>query len=113
MTGVTAMASALKARHPEHHVVVVWDRGPCHRSQILREIPGLTVVPLPSYSPQLNPPERFFEEVRRDTCNTIFSTLEKLEEVISASVKRLSDDVEGMKRLLGYEWIRQQCSEVN
>ncbi|NWF66489.1 MAG: transposase [Campylobacterales bacterium] len=35
----------------------------------------LSICTLPPYSPQLNPVERFFYEVRRDTSNRIYSSL--------------------------------------
>ena len=108
-----AFLTALKAEHPDKHVVIVWDNGPCHRRNDLRSIPGLTVLFLPPYSPELNPPERFFEEIRRATCNAIFESMEKLEETISTAVNTWSNDEEAMKQLLGYEWIKTQYEGVN
>ncbi|MBP9749775.1 MAG: transposase, partial [Candidatus Pacebacteria bacterium] len=70
------------------------------------------VIFLPPYSPELNPAERYFEEMRRGTANRVFEKLEDIEKVIEAEVKRWSDDTEAMKRLLGYGWIRKQVLEV-
>ena len=67
---------------------------------------------LPPYSPELNPAERFFGELRKATANRIFATIEEQEAVIYEKLCALADDTEGMKRLLGYEWIRIQCGEV-
>ena len=94
-------------------VIVVWDNAPCHRPTIHRSIPGLIVLFLPAYSPQLNPCERFFEELRKATANTIFKTIEEQEVAIDSALNRLADNIEGMKGLLGYEWILTQCSGVN
>ena len=94
-------------------VIVVWDNAPCHRPKIHRDIPGLIILFLPPYSPELNPAERFFEELRKATANHIFKTIEEQEKAIEEKLNRLADDVEGMKRLTGYEWILEQCSEVN
>lgn len=98
----------LKKQHPNRHVGVVWDNAPCHRRKDMREIEGLTVVHLPAYSPELNPTERFFEEMRRVTSNRIFESLEAQEELITKAVNDWSDDIERMKRLTGYEWILKQ-----
>ena len=54
----------LKKEYPDTLVIVVWDNAPCHRPLVHREIDGLIVLFLPPYSPQLNPCERFFEELR-------------------------------------------------
>jgi transposase len=102
----------LKKEYPDTLVILVWDNAPCHRPKIHRKIPGLIVLFLPPYSPQLNPAERFFEELRRTTADQIFKTIEAQEIVIEKALNAWADNIEGMKQLLGYEWILKQCSEV-
>lgn len=103
----------LKKQHPDKTVVVVWDNAPCHRPMIHREIEGLIVLFLPPYSPELNPAERFFEEIRKATANQIFKTIEEQEKAIETRLNALADDVAGMRQLLGYEWIKRQCLGVS
>ena len=98
----------LKKQHPLHHVVIVIDNAPCHRPKILHTIEGLTVIYLPPYSPELNPVERFFEEVRRSTCNQVFSTLEVLEDTITIAINSWSK--ERLQQLCCYDWIRKQVT---
>lgn len=102
----------LKKKHPNEHVVVVLDNAPCHRSGVLRNIQGMTLIPLPSYSPELNPTERFFEEIRRGTANVVYESLEKIEATITESVNTWSSNIAAMKNLLGYDWILEQCRSV-
>jgi len=103
----------LKKQHADQTVIVVWDNAPCHRPKIHREITGLIVLFLPPYSPELNPAERFFGEVRKATANQVFKTIEDQEVLIEAKVRELADDTEGMKQLLGYEWILEQAGGFN
>jgi transposase len=103
----------LKKKHSDKMVVLVWDNAPCHRPIIHREIPGLIVLFLPPYSPELNPAERFFEELRKATANIIFKSIEEQEVAIKAKLNTLANDTTGMKQLLGYEWILKQYGEVN
>jgi len=103
----------LKKQHPDRLVVVVWDNAPCHRPKIHREIPGLIVLFLPSYAPELNPTERFFEEMRKATANHIFTSIQEQERVIAEKLNALADDTGGMKRLTGYDWIIKQSEVVN
>lgn len=103
----------LKKEHPDELVILVWDNAPCHRPTIHREIEGLIVLFLPPYSPQLNPCERFFEELRKATACTIFKTIEEQQQRIEEKLNSLADDREGMRQLLGYPWILKQCSVVN
>ena len=103
----------LKKKHPDKHVVVVMDNAPCHRPKAVHSIPGMTIIYLPSYSPELNPAERFFEEVRKYTANEIFDGLDTVEARVEKGVNELSSDKNMMKELLGYGWIREQCGVVN
>ena len=98
----------LKKQHPLQNVVVVIDNAPCHRPKILHSIEGLTLIKLPPYSPELNPVERFFEEMRRSTCNQVFSTLEVLEDTITIAVNSWSK--ERLQQLCCYDWIRKQVT---
>lgn len=103
----------LKKQHPDQHVIVVWDNAPCHRPRVLHGIPGLTLIHLPSYSPELNPAERFFEEIRRATANKVFKSIEQQETLIATAVNQWSSNKDALKQLLGYAWIREQCGVVS
>jgi transposase len=103
----------LKKQRPDTLVVLVWDNAPCHRPMVHREIDGLIVLFLPPYSPELNPAERFFEELRKATANQIFKTIEDQEVVIEEKLNELTSDVKAMKQLLGYDWILRQCGVVS
>ena len=99
----------LKKKYPDVPVVVVWDNAPCHRPKIHRQIPGVIILFLPPYSPELNPAERFFEEVRKGTANDIFKTIEEQNQVIESTVNELVNDPSALQRLVGYQWILEQC----
>lgn len=77
------------SRHPR--VVLLIDNAPWHRGtpidEALRENPHLAFKRLPSYSPQLNPIERFWKVLRRRaTHNRLFDTLADLKSSIRASL---------------------------
>ena len=55
--------------------IIVWDNTSFHKSKKL-ENNDLTIIFLPSYSPELNPTERFFQEIRKVNANRIFENLE-------------------------------------
>ena len=103
----------LKKHHPNKMVVLVWDNAPCHRPLIHRTIPGLIVLFLPPYSPELNPAERFFEELRKSTANRIFKSIEEQEKAIEEKLNALAKDRTAMKQLLEYEGIKKQAERVN
>lgn len=99
---------ALQEKFPDDHLLIIWDRAPFHRSQSLKR-KHMTLIPLPSYSPQLNPVERYFGEMRKFTANRIFRDgIKVLSKVIENSILELSKNLEAMKILTGYSWIREQ-----
>ena len=49
---------------------VVWDGAPSHRGKLMGQV-GFARIFLPPYWPELNPPERVFEELRRDIAGTL------------------------------------------
>jgi transposase len=105
--------TSLKKEHPDKEVYVVWDNAPTHRPQGLKQIKGLTLIQLPSYSPELNPAERFFEEIRRVTANETFENIKAQEKVIEEALLSYIKDEQKLKQLVGYDWIREQCGGVN
>ena len=90
------------AAHPRHvgrmyprenhnRVVILIDNAPGHRGKPINaaraENPHLEFKRLPSYSPQLNPVERFWKKLRRRaTHNRLFDTLADLKSSIRASL---------------------------
>ena len=72
-------------------VVLLIDNAPWHRGRLideaLRDNPHLEFQRLPSYSPQLNPIERFWKKLRRRaTHNRLFDTLADLKASLRASL---------------------------
>lgn len=98
----------LEKHYPNQHLVIVYDNAPSHRPKIVRQRTRITSIFLPPYSPELNPAERFFEEIRKATANQLFPTLDDQEHTIEEAVKTLSLDEDKMKQLLGYDWIKKQ-----
>jgi hypothetical protein len=104
---------SLQERFPDDHLVVVWDRAPFHRPKSLKR-KHMTLINLPSYSPQLNPVERFFGEMRKFTANKIFREgIDALSKIVENAVVLLSNAKESIKRLTAYDWIIEQWKIVS
>ena len=78
-------------RQKHKRVVILIDNAPWHRGkpidEALRDHPHLEFKRLPSYSPQLNPIERFWKKLRRRaTHNRLFDTLADLKTSLRASL---------------------------
>jgi len=59
----------LRAEVPDKALIVLWDGAPYHRAKAVREVAttlGITLIPLPGYSPDLMPVEALWRWLRED-----------------------------------------------
>lgn len=84
---------------------VVWDGAAAHRSAVVREL-GVPTVVLPAYSPELNPVERLFLEVRRWVEGVVYGgDLEAKVAAVEAYLRALASDPARVRSLVGWDWI--------
>lgn len=90
---------------------LVWDNAPSHRDAGIQRV-ALTQVGLPSYSPELNPAERLFEEIRRQVEGRVYATLEEKMAAVQAVVDELNADPARIRRLCGWDWIDDAIAQL-
>lgn len=83
---------------------VVWDGASSHRAEVVQET-GFPLVQQPAYAPELNPPERFFEELRRAVEGKVYDTINAKMAAIEAELRQWDADPERVRRLVGWWWI--------
>jgi transposase len=86
-----------------NRVGLVLDGSGSHRA----DIPWLAHVvplPLPPYSPELNPAEQVFRVLRPTLANRIFATLAELEEAIITQLQPYWERPAFVQRLTAYPW---------
>jgi transposase len=99
-------------RHADEFIVMVLDGAGWHRAKRLRVPPNLRLVPLPSWSPQLNPAEHVWDELReKHFANRRFASMDQLEEQLVAGLASLEADAPRMASLTGFGWIT--CVSLN
>ena len=62
-------------------------------------------VRLPPYSPELNPAERVFQEIRRRTEGRVYDTVADKQAAADAYLVRLAADPDRVRRLCGWPWL--------
>ncbi len=75
-----------EASYPDHHLLVVLDGAPSHRSEEIVCPENVSFLGLPAYSPELDPVERWFQEFRRELSNKAFETVELLQEALGQAL---------------------------
>ena len=54
-----------KEIHPDVHVILIWDQAGFHTTEKIHVPDNVTIIPLPPYSPQLNPIEKLWQYLRK------------------------------------------------
>lgn len=90
---------------------VIWDGALGHRAKVTRAVAVKQVVQ-PPYSPELNPAERVFEEVRRAIEGRTYNDIGEKKAAISAYLTELGADSERIQRLAGWGWIVESCASL-
>ncbi len=90
---------------------VVWDGAPSHRDRRMRGL-GLPLIDLPPYSPELNPAERVFEEVRRWVEGMVYRSIEDKVEAVDAFLTNLESDPGRVRALTAWDWIGQAIESI-
>lgn len=85
-------------------VGLVLDNSGSHRAKGVSWPKGIEPIPLPAYSPELNPAEQVFSYLRDKLANRVFAEIGELEEAISEALSVFWDDPPKLKRLTSYPW---------
>jgi transposase len=97
-------AQAQQAARSSGRIGLVWDGSGAHRSTKLVWPAGLTPLPLPAYSPELNPAEQIMRVLRERLANRLFADLAELDAAIEAVLHECWADPTQRQRLTGYDW---------
>jgi hypothetical protein len=92
--------------------IMVWDRAPGHRGKEVKKV-GVKLIEQPPYSPELNPSERVFEELRRKVEGKVYGDIEAKKAAIERELQQLAAYPEKVKSLTGWTWIRQSVDSLS
>ena len=93
-------------RHPDEFLLLVLDGAGWHRAQELVVPANMQLLPLPPYSPELNPTEHLWDEIREKWfANTVFANLDAVEDRLVEELVTLEQDPPRVTELTGFPWI--------
>lgn len=103
---MSAFLEHVGACYPDEFVLVVLDGAPSHRAYELWMPENVALVRLPPYSPELNPAELLWDELReKEFANRVFASLGAAMAQAARGLKRLENSPELLHSLTGWEWI--------
>jgi len=93
-------------RHPDDFILWIHDGAPCHRSGTLVVPSNMRLVKLPPYSPELNPVEHLWEEMReKEFWNATFKSMSAVERAMVRSLQRIEGDRSLVQSMSSFPWI--------
>ena len=101
----------LAARDPAAEHVVIWDQAGFHPQPGLHGLPEhIHVLPLPPYSPELNPVEVIGDVIKDRIANTLWQTLEAIEEALGEELRPIYESAERVRSLVSHPWLIEQVN---
>ncbi len=100
-------------RYPNENIVMVVDGAGWHRSHSLTLPENIRLLLLPPYSPELNPVEHLWEELReKNFHNRVFDSLDALESHLADALRRMEETTDVVKSITGWDWIINSLSNA-
>jgi transposase len=98
---------------PEAEHVVIWDQAGFHHRTGDQRLPDrVHLLPLPPYSPELNPIERLWDVMKDRIANRVFATLDAIEKTLTESLRPFWEGPDQVRSLVGDGWMHLQANAM-
>lgn len=99
------------ASDPQAEHVIIWDQAGFHPHPQRHALPErIHLLPLPPYSPELNPVEAIGDVIKDRIGNTLWESLDALEEAIGEELRPIYETAERVRRLVSHGWLQDQVN---
>lgn len=97
----------VSVRYPDDYILMIVDGASSHKSQELVVPENIALIGLPPYSPQLNPQERIWDELREKAFpNRVFSTMAAVHEQLKNGLLNLCSNPARITSITAWPWVR-------
>ncbi len=103
---MAAFLSQVSQAHPQEFIVMVVDGASSHRAKDLIIPENVRLIRLPGYSPELNPQEHVWDEVREKAFpNLVLDQMKLVVERLKCGMSTLAADAHRVRRITAWPWI--------
>jgi transposase len=103
---MNAFLAQVSQAHPQDFIVMIVDGASSHRSQDLCVPENIRLHRLPGYSPELNPQEHVWDELReKEFPNRVFDSLDAVVRQLEDGLPRLASNAPALRSLTAWPWI--------
>lgn len=93
-------------RHPNDRIVMILDGAGWHQRGVLTLATNLRLLSLPPYSPELNPVEHLWDDLREKSFhNRVFDSLDALENHLEVALLNMELDHQRVQSIVAWPWI--------
>ena len=104
----------VSAAHPQDFIVMVVDGASSHIAKALAVPENIRLHRLPGYSPELNPQEHLWDEIReKEFPNRVFADMAGVVRTLQAALPRLASDQDRLRSICAWPWIVRLIFNAN
>jgi transposase len=93
-------------RHSDEFMLMVMDQAAWHKANDLEIPKNIRLIWQPPYSPQCNPVENIWDEIREKWFpNRVFKSMQAVEDTLVKALVALENDNERTQSIAGFKWI--------
>ena len=97
----------LSKRHPDELILLICDGASNHKESALTVPENIIIELLPPRSPQLNPSENMWDEIKEKFFhNKIFKSMKAVTDRLCQAILHYESEQEIVKSITGWEWIK-------
>lgn len=91
-------------------VIMLVDQAGWHMSTKLKIPENIRLVPQPAYSPELNPAEHIWEDLRENAMpNKAFKSLDELQDALCVRLRQLGNNPDKVRSMTNFPYLRVTC----
>lgn len=96
----------IASRHPAERIVMILDGAGWHKNQQIPLPANIRLMFLPPYSPELNPVEHLWDDLREKFFhNRVFDSIDALEDQLVDALLAYENDPARIRSITAWEWI--------
>ena len=105
-TAMNVFLAEVASRHQGKHILMFLDQAGWHKSKNLIIPDNMRLDSIPSYSPELNPTEHIWDELREKYFHNItFDSLNAVEDRLETGLRDLENNKSLVRSTTGFHWI--------
>ena len=104
---MNALLEEVELAFPHYRILLVMDSAGWHTTRALNIPSNISILPLPPYSPELNPTEHIWDYIREQKYfnNSSFHSLQNVDHQLGLALNDLHNEKEIIKSMCNFNWI--------